>query len=203
VHEAVVVRLSRFRASRPGFDAVLRATVLPALRAQGGLSAVFAGRQGPDETGARALVTLWASTSSLHEGPREDVVAPDAPAAEMTDQRVETLPALLVALAATPLTTGILRIARGRLVDTDLASFAELVRRESAGLQAAATGHDFVMAASGESSFVMISTWADWAAIEAATGASLSEPIHTKRLAALEDFVVEHYELVTERTRAD
>ena len=75
----------------------------------------------------------------------------------------------------------------------------DLVTRESTRIQADDGGpRDLVMAAAGEDAFVMLSTWPDWSAIEAATGASISEPLRTKRLGALSSFEVAHYELLTD-----
>jgi hypothetical protein len=152
-------------------------------------------------------VTVW-STGSTGGGPEGDeagdptrVSAVDdvLEAYEGTDSHeAEDLPALALDLAPTPLESGILRVSRGRLRVPDVATYAELVSRDLApyGL-----GHDgpadLVVAGQG-SSFTMISTWPDWAAIESATGATIAEPLITKRLAGLDSFEVVHYELLTE-----
>lgn len=119
--------------------------------------------------------------------------------ADSRDRRVEIVSATLVHLAPVPLSTGIVRLARGRLGDTDVATYAELVVKELLDMHASGRGpRDLVMATPGAAAFVMLSTWADWSALEAATGASLSEPLRTKRLATLEDFEADHYELLTD-----
>jgi hypothetical protein len=202
VHEAAFVRLSRFRTTRPAFDAVLRGSVLPDIRARPGVLAVFAGRQGPDEIGARVLAVV-ASRETISDS-SSDPAAPAGsegdPFAETLDRSQEILPALIVRLADQPLSTGILRFAQGRLGDTSLSSYANLVTTESRRIQADGGGpRDLVMAAAGEDAFVMLSTWPDWSAIEAATGASISEPLRTKRLGALSSFEVAHFELLTDR----
>jgi hypothetical protein len=204
-----VVRITRFRTQRPAFDSVLRAKILPSRRAMTGVNAVFAGRQGPTEVGARILVTLCSEASpaarpeASHAGGAGPVPAPDdgTEAYEGTDgHEVEVLPVLALDLAPTPLTTGILRISRGRLGATDVATYAELVRRDLARHDIGRAGpRDFVVAGSGQGpSFTMISTWPDWAAIEEATGATIAEPLITKRLTGLDAFEVIHYELLTE-----
>jgi hypothetical protein len=201
----VFVRLSRFRTTRPAFDAVLRTTVLPRTRARSGNVAVFAGRQGPDEIGARLLASLWIPAASSN-GPGAPAAAgseADAGAEDALDgtagQSTEVMPVVLLRLAAAPLATGILRVARGHLRDLDVASYAQDVSRDITGIQALSAGpSDLVMATPGEGSFVMLTTWRDWSAIEAATGASISEPLRTKQLPALESFEADHFELLSE-----
>jgi hypothetical protein len=202
VHEAVIVRLSRFRTTRPAFDAVLRGTTLPDLRASAGVLGVFAGRQGPEEIGARLLVSIWSSDVAMR-GATDRISDDHDSLADTTDRSVESLPAIVVQLAASVLATGILRVSRGGLRDTSLAKYAERVTRELGALQARGGGPaDLVMAAIGDQGFVAITTWPDWSAIEAATGASVSEPLRTKRLATLDAFETDHYELVSEMTSA-
>jgi hypothetical protein len=200
VQEAVVVRLSRFRTTRPAFDAVLRGSVLPHIRSQPGVLGVFAGRQGPDEVGVRLLASLWSSREAMVETFGDDLADDDGasgPLAATTHRTLELLPVLVVRLSDPPLPTGILRLARGRLGDPDLASYADMVRSDLAGVADQGPG-DLIMAASGEAAFIMLSTWPDWSAIEAATGASISEPLRTKRMAALSSFEADHFELLTE-----
>ena len=89
-------------------------------------------------------------------------------------------------------------MSRGRLRVPDVATYAELVSRDLAPYGLGQDGPaDLVVAGQG-SSFTMISTWPDWAAIESATGATIAEPLITKRLAGLDSFEVVHYELLTE-----
>ena len=205
MHEAAVLRLSSFRTLRPAFDAVLRTTILPGMRSQSGLLALFAGRKGPDEVGARVVASLWSSVEAL-DAAHDAAVAdgPGSPLAETADPIVEILPVLMWRSADEPLAAGILRVARGRLKETDLPSFAEVVTRESSRLEAGGRApSDLIMAASARDSFVMLTTWVDWSAIEEATGASISEPLRTKRLAALEIFEADHFELLTELASSD
>jgi hypothetical protein len=196
---AAIVRLSRFRTTRPAFDAALRTAVLPDLRRRPGILGVLAGRKGPEEIGPRLLATLWPSDDAMQEALGEN--ADDAGLAGAIERRIEVLPVTLAHLAPLPLPTGILRVARARLRDTDLSAYAQLVSDELLRLQASGRGpSDLVMAGSHADAFVMVSTWPDWSALEEATGASVSEPLRTKRLAALEGFEADHYELLSELT---
>lgn len=195
---AVIVHLSRFRTTRPAFDAALRASSLPELRRHPGILAAFAGRQGPEEIGPRLLATLWSSEDAMQAALGTEA-GDVGDLADSRDRRVEIVSATLVHLAPVPLSTGIVRLARGRLGDTDVATYAELVVKELLDMHASGRGpKDLVMATPGAAAFVMLSTWSDWSALEAATGASLSEPLRTKRLATLEDFEADHYELLTD-----
>jgi hypothetical protein len=195
---AVIVRLSRFRTTRPAFDAALRAVTLPDLRRQPGILATFAGRQGPEEIGPRLLATLWSSEDAMRAGLGTEAGDTDD-LADTTERRVDVLSATVVQLAPVPLPSGIVRLARARLRDIDVATYARLVADELLSMRASGRGpSDLVMATPGAGAFLMLSTWTDWSAVEAATGASVSEPLRTKRLAALEDFEVDHYELLTD-----
>ena len=59
-----------------------------------------------------------------------------------------------------------------------------------------------VLAQVGEREFVTVTVWSDWQHVEVATGASIRDPIRTKRGADLVSFVAEHYELLVDLTRS-
>lgn len=200
MHAAVVVRVVTFRTTRPAFDADLRGSILPAIRRRSGAIGVFAGRQGPDEVGVRLLVSLWATSDAGGEAATtDDLDASSGSLAGTTDLRSQVLPVLYRHLARPPLATGILRLARGRLADIDVGTFAQTLSGHMAALRTGGAGPaDILMADAGADSFVMLSTWPDWAAIEAATGASISAPLGTKRFAELSEFEVDHFELLTD-----
>jgi hypothetical protein len=191
-----IVRLSHFRTVRPGFDAVLRESVLPELLGHPGVLRVFAGRQGPDEIGMRILVSVWDSGESMLRAFGGDPDAEPAALDETSGRRVEILPVVVSSIGET-LSTGILRIARAGLRDGDLEGYSRLVAQDlEGGREAGLSPLTVVLAGWGERGFVMISAWADWASIEAATGASIADPVRTKRVAGLVDFNADHYELL-------
>jgi hypothetical protein len=201
VHEAVIVRVATFRTTRPGFDAALRAVVMPAIHQRPGAIRVFAGRQGPEEIGARVLVSLWGSSATGRDVSQVDGIdeGVTGPLAETIERDIRVLPILLANLADAPLAAGILRLATGRLADIDVITFAETLSGHLDALRTGGVGPaDVIMADAGEDSFVMLSTWPDWAAIEAGTGASVSTPLGTKRFAKLSAFDVDHFELLTD-----
>jgi hypothetical protein len=196
-----VLRLSRFRTTLPAFDAVLRRTVLPGIRASTGALGVLAGRQGPDELGTRILASVWSSEAAMRDalGDRSEVAEVE-PIEATADHSIELVTVWEFELALAPLSTGILRIARGRIGASDppatsiqrLASDLGALRAEGAG------PHDLIIAEPGPHAFLMVSTWGDWSAIERATGASIDGPLQPKRMAALEAFQADHFELLSD-----
>ena len=199
MHDAATVRLFYFRTLRPGFDAALREIMLPDLRAVPGVAGVWAGRQGPDEVGARLVVSVWSSGEAMRDALGDD---PDDGRfhgeylPEIANRQLAIMPLVLMDGSPEPLTTGIMRVARGRLLESDLATYGNLVLSYLAALRTSGAGpNSVVLASAGDRAFVMMSTWTDWAAIEVATGASASEPLRTER-AGLAAFQADHYELV-------
>jgi hypothetical protein len=197
-----IVRLSQFRTARPGFDAVLRESVLPELRGHAGVLRVFAGRQGPDEIGLRILVSVWEAEEALNRAFSGNPVAEPAVLDETSARHVEILPVVVSSIGEASVggatsSTGILRVGRATLRDGELESYAKLVTRDlEAGADGGAAPRAVLLAGWGERGFLMVSTWPDWASIEAATGASVADPLRTKRLAGLEGFHADHYELL-------
>jgi hypothetical protein len=206
VHEAVFVRVARFRTISPGFDATLRDSVLPSIRRSGGAIGVFAGRQGPAELGARLIVSLWSSRRAAEEAePAEEPTGLiGGPLTETTDLQLQVLPVPYWRLARPPLTSGVIRLATCRLAALDVASYTAALSAYLAPMRTeGADPADVVMAAVGEDAFVVLSTWRDWDAIEAGTGASISEPVGTRRLAELSAIGVDHFELLTDIAPVD
>ncbi len=198
VHQPAVLRLSRFRTTLPAFDAVLRRTVLPGIHACAGALGVLAGRQGPDELGTRILASVWSSEAAMRDalGDRSEV-ADVEPIDATADHSVELMSVWGFDLALSPLSTGILRIARGRIGASDPSTSIQRLANDLAALRADGAGpNDLIIAEPGPDSFLMVSTWGDWSAIERATGASIAGPLQAKRLAALESFQADHFELL-------
>jgi hypothetical protein len=190
------MRLSHLHALRPGWDAILRESVVPELRGHPGVIRVFAGRQGPDEIGLRILVSIWDSEEAMLRAFGGDPEAESPAMGETSGRRVELLP-IVVSSMGRSLGTGILRVARGSIRHGDLEDYAHLVAQElQHDLEGRPGPNAVVLAGTGERGFVMVSAWPDWASIEAATGASIADPLRTKRAAGLESFHAEHYELL-------
>jgi hypothetical protein len=198
----MIVRAFTCRPLRPAFDVALRDVLLPDLRACPGVLDVCAGRKGPDELGTRVVVSMWASLDAMHASMGGDIEAsrfhPEL-LVETTDRHLEVMPVVLAVGGgpdASP-PVGVLRIARGVLQGLTVEQYAGHVR---AGVEEdRALGHgprSLVLARMSQHGFATISRWTDWTSIQAATGASIHDPIRTQPNAEMTSFEADHYELV-------
>ncbi len=128
--EPAIVRLFHFQTVRPAFDATLRDSVLPDLRALPGVMRVWAGRQGPDEVGTRLIVSVWSSRvamkAALGDDPEDTRFHPEH-LDDTVDRRLEVLSLVVMEANPAPLATGILRVTRGSLLGGDMTGYAKLV----------------------------------------------------------------------------
>jgi hypothetical protein len=196
------LRLFHCRPAAPAFDDTIRSAIVPDLVRRTGLEHVWAARQGPDDSGIRMVASLWSSfdamDAALGAGASGDPPAEDHPG--VGEPRSETFPVLRVIADDTPLEAGILRVARGVVRDMDADQYAGSVLE---GVQEdLRDGHGpraLVVGRAGERAFVAVSAWTDWTHIEAATGATIRDPIRTRRRTELSSFEAQHLELLTAR----
>jgi hypothetical protein len=195
------LRLFHCRPASASFDQELRSAIVPGLAAMPGVELVWAARQGAPDVGVRVVASVWSSIEALHgavgDGVAEGRVQPeDHPGG--ADPRLEMFPILRSIMGPAPSQSGILRLSRGELREPDLDRYADGVAE---GVEAdRQNGHGpygFVLARAGERAFVTVSAWRDWADIEVATGATIRDPIRTRRTAELAAFEAQHYELIT------
>jgi hypothetical protein len=193
------LRVFHCRPARAAFDQVLREVLLPDLWREPGVQLVLAGRRGTDDTGERVVASVWTSLSSMRDAMGDDVERsrfhPEH-LGETTDRRVEVLP-VLRAVGKSDASSGILRIARGRLRSTELQDYAADLHEGV--LRDREQGHGpeaLILARLGPRAFLTLSTWPDWARIARATGATVHDPVHTQREHELAAFEAEHFELV-------
>lgn len=201
VREGRILRLFLARPVRLAFDTVVREVMIPDLRAQPGVIAVWAGRQGPDERGDRALVSLWTSQAAMIAAMGEDLERsrfhPEY-LAETVDRRLAVLPVLVEVGTQRPVRATILRIARGRVPSIGLDVYARDVEAgASRDLEHGRGPETLILGADGADRFVTVSTWIDWDALAAATGASVEQPVRTREQHAIEGFTAVHLELVS------
>jgi quinol monooxygenase YgiN len=197
VANAPVIRILRLRPAGVGFDGVLRAA-LPALRVSAGLLDVAAGRHGPDELGPRIVASVWASTDAMEAalesqpGSAALTAPPDA-----MDALVESL-ALDVAFRAEP--TRMPRVVRafaGQVRPGTLGAYVDAARAGTLIDDAAGRGPCALYLARlafDPDRFMTISTWSDWAAIEAATGGDIRRPVATRHPERLVAWEATHFE---------
>ena len=194
------LRLFHCRPTAPAFDDAIRSAIVPDLARRNGLEHVWAARQGPDESGIRIVASVWSSSDAMdaafRDGASGDRGAEDHPG--VGEPRAETFPVLRVIADDAPLEAGILRVARGVVRDMDADQYAASVLegveedlRDGHGPRA------LVLGRAGERAFVAVSAWTDWTHIEAATGATIRDPIRTRRRTELTSFEAQHLELLT------
>ena len=199
---APVIRLFGFRPTRPAFDNVIRDWIAPAIRTQAGVVDVYAGRHGPDELGPRLILSVWetrAAMDSVFDGPvRSGEIQPER-LDGIAEASVEVLVPEIVYRTDQP--TGAPRIIRifrgcahpglrGRYIDETRAG---VVLDAAAGHGPAAF---YLSPGTSEETFVSISVWTDWTAIEQATGGDVRRPTATRRPELIESFEATHFEAI-------
>lgn len=194
---APVIRILRLRPAGIGFDSVLR-EAMPALRASAGLLDVVAGRHGPDELGPRIVASVWASPEAVDVAVRSQpesaaLVAPP----HALDASVESLALHVVFRTEAPKTPRVVRAFTGQVRPGTLATYVDAARAGTLVDDAAGRGPCALYLGSLPSDpdrFVTISTWSDWAAIEAATGGDIRRPVATRHPDRLVAWEAIHFE---------
>jgi hypothetical protein len=196
---APVIRLFSFRPTRPSFDSVLRNEAIPSLRGLPDLQAMYVGRQGPDELGPRLVASVWPSLESMdnamggavdwagfHPERLQDVV----------EEAVEVLSLAVSFKSAGAESARILRTLRGRILPGKRAAYIEEAR---AGVEAdGEAGHGplayYLATGESEDTFVTLSAWSSWTAIEMATGGDIRRPLATRHPELIAAWEATHYE---------
>ncbi len=206
------LRLFTFRPARVGFDGLLRETLVPGLLAFPQLVDLHVGRQGPHETGARLVASVWTSREAMVAAVGEDF----DPATfhveyldEAIDRKLEIVD-LMVSLrfdeldALTP--NSIVRVARGRVEPGALELYRDMVLEGACADVRAGHGPSALYLGGSpiDDRFVTLSIWRSWSAVERATGGNTHHPISTRNMEQMIEWEVEHYESVPnmERPRA-
>ncbi|MGZ8515288.1 MAG: hypothetical protein ACXW4H_07180 [Candidatus Limnocylindrales bacterium] len=197
-----VIRLFGFRPTRPAFDNVVRDRMVPEICAQPGVVDAYAGRRGPDELGPRLVVSVWASREAMElvfAGSAQPGGFQPESLDGIADGTVEVFPAVISyradRVAEVP---GIIRVFRGSTVPGQLARY---VKETRAGVAAdVAAGHGpaafYLAAGAAVDTFVSVSVWSSWAAIELATGGDTGRPTATRRPELIASYDATHYEAI-------
>jgi len=200
VAETAVLRILHFRPQRVDFDSQLRERFIPILRNQAGLVDLIAGRHGPDERGPRIVVSVWDADAVVALPPWSDqaVVDQGKPPGE-SPPPTEVLPVRLLFRSDDTAPARVLRIFRGRVRSGELDAY--VVDAANGTRADAAAGHGplaLYLAADGGSpdTFVTVSAWAAWSAIEVATGGDVRRPVATRHPERLADAEATHYEVI-------
>ena len=192
-----VLRTFRYVPARPYFDEILRTEMLPELVTKPGLVDCYLGRQGPDLADRRIVATVWDSRAAMVDALGEDLGTfhPEYLDAT-TDHHLEIAELALCLRPGGPRPT-ILRTLRGTAHPGELERYFENVT--SGVTLDVAAGHGpsaFYAAPVGGDAFVTLSAWAEWSAIEAATGGDVRRPSATRHPERLASWDVEHWEIV-------
>lgn len=194
---APVIRILRLRPAGVGFDSALRAA-MPALRTSPGLLDVAVGRHGPDELGPRIIASVWVSRDAMDTAVRSQPgsVALTAPL-DGLDVSVDALALAVTFRAKRPRTPRVVRAFAGQVRPGTLAAYVDAARAGTLVDDAAGRGPCALYLATLSADpdrFVTISTWSDWAAIEAATGGDIRRPIATRHPERLVAWEATHFE---------
>lgn len=195
-----VMRLFRCRPEQVAFDAILRDVLIPDLRLMPGMTTVHVGRQGPGEDGERLIASIWSSLESMLAAMGPDIESstfhPEHLSATI-DRSLQVLPLSVARRFPGETRAGVIRLAKGAIGSGDLAAYIDDVDRGAAADRARGVGPlALYVAAEAAGRFTTLSTWLDWAAIEAATGADVRRPVATQRGDRLLEFEATHFEVV-------
>ena len=201
------LRLAVFRPSAAGsaVDAVLRDDVLPQLCRMPGIADVYAGRIGEDDTD-RVVASVWIGPAlTLPDSRLEQrllVEVLPSGGTEREDLTAETMPLDVAARFERPEPAGILRIFRGAVKHDDLDAY--IAEAQGGMLQDAAANPGliaFYLGRTGADSFLTVSAWTGWDAIERATGGNVRDPFQTRNSSRLASFTIRHFEILPDLTR--
>ncbi|HET7028444.1 MAG TPA: hypothetical protein VFI28_12190 [Candidatus Limnocylindrales bacterium] len=200
VAEAPVLRLFRFRPAHPAFDAILREVMLPDLVSCRGLRAVFAGRQGPDETGERIVASVWETETAMADAVGLTFDQPRFHPEHLRDTVARRLEILPIACAVDVPSAGppaLIRLLVGRAKPGRLDDYVDAVRSGArSDIESGSGPLALYLARSGEDEFVTLSAWAAWSTVAEATGSSTRAPDATRHTHLLEAWTPSHYEAI-------
>jgi hypothetical protein len=177
-------------------DASLRSRGLAALSALPGVVEAYAGRRGPDQNGERVIATVW---SSYDGAAQRDCLEADLAGLAPTVERVSTevLPLQVTMRFRSESPPLVLRIFRGEIREGLVDEYLSAVRAGADQDAAAGEGPIAVyLAMTGERTFVTVSIWPGWLAIQERTGSDVHHPVATQHRELLRAGSAFHYEIL-------
>ena len=198
------LRVVTFQALGPdsAVDSVLRSAVLPRLLDEPTVVDAWQGRRGATD-GNRVLASTWVEDPSAGpEEPADVVLLRDPSVTALGGVELVSIESVEVSVHARfdrPEPARVMRVFHGTVRSGELADYIEEAR---AGMTADAQVNDglvsFVLGHAGGDTFVSVSTWTGWSAIEAATGGNTRQPFSTRNTRRLTGFRIAHLEILPE-----
>jgi hypothetical protein len=173
--------------------------LLPVFAGQSGLLEAWVGRGGTGSSDERLVVSIWASARAQETA----LTVPDFLELEsrtdsaIVDRRTEVFAVQIRERFTRERPMQILRIFRGQTRPGEMDAYLAEARQGVVvdGRRPQGPGA-VVCAVDGQDGFVTASLWADWPAIEAATGGDVHHPLATRNAARLVGGAPAHFELI-------
>jgi hypothetical protein len=199
-----IARFLRIVTFQPGgleapLDVVLREAIVPRLLERDEIVDAWIGRHGSPSDRTRVVASTWSEESS---GPAADLAALHDPGLAEHPPAIDSVEQLGLAVNARferleP--ARVLRVFHGIVRPGELDAYVGEARRGMAADAAVNEGLIALMLGTeGSDSFVTVSAWTDWSAIEDATGGNTKRPFATRNSARLASFRVAHFEILPE-----
>jgi hypothetical protein len=203
----LTVRLAVLRDPTPmsQIDTSLRRRGLAALSALPGVVDVYAGRRGPDQNGERVIATIWEPTVGDLDGrppaaSARECLEVELAGLEPTIERVSTevLPLRLAVRYPSDAAARVLRVFRGEIRDGRVEEYVAAARDGSDRDAQLGEGPLAIhLAMTGELSFLTVSVWPGWSAIQERTGSDIHHPVSTQHRELLRSGSAFHYEILS------
>jgi hypothetical protein len=199
-----IARFLRIVTFQPGgleapLDVVLREAIVPRLLDRDEIVDAWIGRHGSPSDRTRVVASTWSEEPS---GPAADLAALHDPGLAEHPPAIDSVEQLGLAVSAhferlEP--ARVLRVFHGVVRPGELDAYVGEARRGMAADAAVNEGLIALMLGTeGSDSFVTVSAWTDWSAIEEATGGNTKRPFATRNSARLASFRVAHFEILPE-----
>jgi hypothetical protein len=199
----LTLRIFAFDVAGPGsaIDETLRVGLLPDLVAMDGIRDALVGRRSGEGT-HRVVATVWESRVGTAVDERTMLDRTPSIAGDVIAEHLDIADVQFAIREERPEPPRILRVFRGRVQAGMLEPYVEIAR---AGTLADASSNPglvvLYLGSTGPDTFVTVSAWSDWDAIELATGGDIRQPVTTKNSAYLEDVEVSHLEILPNADR--
>jgi hypothetical protein len=195
------LRVVSFRpaAADAPLDATLRDAIVPAVLGRPDVVNVWIGRHGAHAEQTRVLASTWSADPGPSPADVATLAGTALASADIEILSVEHLELAVHARFERPEPARILRVFRGTVRSGELDAYIEEART---GMLADAAVNDgltaFALGVDADDSFLSVSAWTGWTAIESATGGNTRRPFATRNAARLAGFTVGHFEILPE-----